>query len=136
MQRTIPFNESDQAPAGINLTPMLDAVFILLIFFIVSASFLKESGLDVNRPNTADRGDVDDQTILIEIEEDSGIWIDGRLIDPRALRPNIERLHAQRPEGSVVIRADKGSSNNALVQVMDAARLAGVYDIALAAEQG
>ena len=136
MQRTIPFNVSDEAPAGINLTPMLDVVFILLIFFIVSASFLKEYGLDVNRPNSSERGDVDDQTILIDIGEDSGIWIDGRLIDPRALRPNIERLHAQRPKGGVVIRADKGSSNNALVQVMDAARLAGVYEIALAADQG
>jgi biopolymer transport protein ExbD len=136
MQRPVALNDSAGPPSEINLTPMLDVVFILLIFFIIAASFLKESGLDVNRSNTSERPVDDDQTILVEIRADSGIWIDGRSIDPRAVRPNVERLHAQRPKGSVVIRADKASSNKALVQVMDAARQAGVFNIALAEDQG
>lgn len=116
----------------INLTPMLDVVFIMLIFFIVTASFLKESGIDINRPNTP-RVTVDEtETILVTIDWNSEILIDGRLIDPRAVRANVERLRAEKPEASVVIRADRRSLNDTLVQVMDASRQAGIYDIAVA----
>ncbi len=116
----------------INLTPMLDVVFIMLIFFIVTASFLKESGIDVNRPDTP-RATVDETgTILITINGNSEIMIDGRLIDPRAVRANVERLRAEKQEASVVIRADRRSLNDTLVRVMDASRQAGIYDIAVA----
>jgi biopolymer transport protein ExbD len=118
----------------INLTPMLDVTFIMLIFFIVTASFVKEAGIDVSRPPAATAERKERGNILVAITENDQIWIDRRQVDPRALRANIERLHAENPQGSVVIQADKGSKNGLLVQVMDAARLAGVTNVSLAAE--
>jgi biopolymer transport protein ExbD len=119
----------------INLTPMLDVVFIMLIFFIVTASFIKESGIDVNKPDASPRPQEAQSSILIAINENSEIWIDRRLIDPRALRAHIERLRSQNPDWPVVIQADERSFNDTLVQVMDAARQAGVYDISLATDE-
>ena len=117
----------------INLTPMLDVVFIMLIFFIVTASFVKEAGLDVNRPDAPiTESKPEDANILIAINANDEIWIDRRLIDPRAVRANIERLHAENPNGSVVIQPNKQSSNKMLVTIMDASRLAGVYSISIA----
>jgi biopolymer transport protein ExbD len=117
----------------INLTPMLDVVFIMLIFFIVTASFIKEAGIDVNRPDAPTSESIADANILIAISANDEIWMDRRLIDPRAVRPNIERMHAENPKGSVVIQADKKSTNELLVVVMDAARQAGVYNVPIAA---
>ncbi|MGI9224386.1 MAG: ExbD/TolR family protein [Woeseiaceae bacterium] len=120
----------------INLTPMLDVVFIMLIFFIVTASFIKEAGLDVNRPDApVQQTKPEDANILVSISANDEIWIDRRLIDPRAVRANIERLHAENPEGSVVIQASKKSTNKMLVWVMDASRQAGVYNISIADSQ-
>jgi biopolymer transport protein ExbD len=117
----------------INLTPMLDVVFIMLIFFIVTASFIKEAGLDVNRPDApVSTVQNEEENILISIRANDEVWIDRRLIDPKALRANIERLHAENPKGSVVVQANKESTNRMLVTVMDAARLAGVYNISIA----
>ena len=121
----------------INLTPMLDVVFIMLIFFIVTASFIKEAGLDVNRPDApVTESKPEDANILVAITANDEIWIDRRLIDPRAVRANIERLHAENPKGSVVIQPSKKSTNKILVIVMDAARQAGVYNISLADSSG
>ena len=117
----------------INLTPMLDVVFIMLIFFIVTASFIKEAGIDVNRPDAPTSESIADANILIAISPNDEIWIDRRLIDPRAVRANIERMHAENPKGSVVIQADMKSTNELLVVVMDAARQAGVYNVSIAA---
>jgi biopolymer transport protein ExbD len=117
----------------INLTPMLDVVFIMLIFFIVTASFIKEAGFDVNRPDAPTQQTTPEEAnILVRIDSNDDIWIDRRLIDPRAVRANIERLHAENPEGSVVIQASNASSNKMLVSVMDSARSAGVYNISIA----
>jgi len=117
----------------INLTPMLDVVFIMLIFFIVTASFIKEAGLDVNRPDApVTETKPEDANILVMITANDELWIDRRLIDPRAVRANIERLHAENPNGSVVIQANKSSTNKMLVTVMDSARQAGVYNISIA----
>ena len=125
---------SEPDDIGVDLTPMLDVVFIMLIFFIVTASFVKESGVDVNRPNavTAERNERGN--ILVAITADDQIWIDRRQVDPRAVRAHIERMHAENPQGAVVIQADENSKNGLLVQVMDAAKLAGVANISLAAE--
>lgn len=121
----------------INLTPMLDVVFIMLIFFIVTASFVKEAGIDVNRPDApVTEVQPEDANILIVIDANNDIFIDRRLIDPRAVRANIERLHAENPQGSVVIQANRRSSNQTLVTVMDASREAGVYSISLADSSG
>ena len=120
----------------INLTPMLDVVFIMLIFFIVTASFIKEAGIDVNRPDApVTETKPEDANILVVISATDEIWIDRRVIDPRAVRANIERLHAENPKGSVVIQANKKSTNKILVWVMDSSRSAGVYNISIA-DQG
>ena len=116
----------------INLTPMLDVVFIMLIFFIVTASFVREAGIDVNRPDAPmTESKPEDANILVRITATDEIWIDRRLVDPRAIRANIERMAAENPDGSVVILANNKSSNKTLVQVMDASRLAGVYSISI-----
>jgi len=117
----------------INMTPMLDIVFIMLIFFIVTATFAKESGIDVNKPGAVTAEKKERASILIAINEDNQVWIDNRNVDIRAVRANIERLRAENPEGGVVIQADKESKNEILVKVMDAARQAGVFDVSLAA---
>ena len=118
----------------VNLTPMLDVVFILLIFFIVTASFVKESGIDINRPAASTAVRKERGNILVAITPTGQIWIDRRQIDVRAVRANIERLHAENPQGAVVIQADRDSKNGLLVEVMDAAKLAGVENISIAAE--
>ena len=118
----------------INLTPMLDVVFITLIFFIVTASFLRESGLDTNRPDQDQPQVLQDEegAILVIIDETDDIWIDNRIIDPRAVRANIERLHAEDPERPVVVQTASTSRAETLVVVMDASRQANVYDISIA----
>ncbi|MCP5093754.1 MAG: biopolymer transporter ExbD [Gammaproteobacteria bacterium] len=123
----------DEDENEINLTPMLDVVFIMLIFFIVTASFIKEAGIDVNRPDApVTESTPEEANILVLINANDEIWIERRLIDPRAVRANIERLHAENPEGSVVIQANKKSTNKVLVWVMDSSRNAGVYNISIA----
>ncbi len=124
----------EQQESEVNLTPMLDVVFIMLIFFIVTASFVKEAGIDISRPPAATAERKERGNILVAITDTDQIWVDRRQVDPRALRANIERLHAENPQGSVVIQADIKSTNGLLVLVMDAARLAGVKSVALAAE--
>lgn len=119
---------------SVNLTPMLDVVFILLIFFIVTATFVRETGIDVNAPEANKPDTVENAAILVAITANNEIWIDRRIIDPRRVRANIERLSAGHPDGKVVIQADKTSHNMTLVQVMDAARQAGIYDITMAAD--
>ncbi len=136
MRRTDLSMGQDDEGDEINLTPMLDVVFIMLIFFIVTASFIKEAGIDVNRPDApVTETKPEDANILVVITATDEIWIDRRMIDPRAVRANIERLHAENPQGSVVIQANKKSTNKVLVWVMDSSRSAGVYNISIA-DQG
>ena len=116
----------------INMTPMLNIVFILLIFFIVTASFVKESGIDIQRPSAVTTESKEQASIVVAINEAGEIWIDKRAIDVRSVRANIERLRAENPQGSVVIQADENSKNGLLVQVMDAARQAGVENVSIA----
>lgn len=127
--------KSDAEETGIDLTPMLDVVFIMLIFFIVTTSFVKESGLDVNRPSASTTKKKERASILVAISNSGEIWIQKRRIDIRSVRANIERLHAESPEGTVVIQADKASETGVLVQVMDQIRLAGVESISVAASE-
>ena len=129
--RNLVASEPREADNEINLTPMLDVVFIMLIFFIVTASFIREVGIPVDRPG--DGGVVSEvDNILVTIDQDSRIWIGNRSIDPRAVRPNIERMIAENPGARVIVLPDQHSLNDTLVQVMNASREAGVYDIALA----
>ena len=125
----------DEDEAEINLTPMLDVVFIMLIFFIVTASFVKESGIDINRPDAATATVKERGNILVAITDSGQVWIDRRQVDIRSVRANIERMHAENPQGAVVIQADKNSKNGLLVQVMDAARQAKVFNVSIAANE-
>ncbi len=127
--------QQQEEESEINITPMLDVVFIMLIFFIVTATFIKEAGIDVNRPDAPTAVKQEKANILIAIGPNNDIWIDRRQVDIRSVRPNIERLHAENPQGSVVIQADKESKTDTLIQVMDASRQAGVYNVSIAANE-
>lgn len=122
------------AIAEINMTPLIDMVFILLIFFIVTTSFVKETGVDVSRPSAKTAVKKEHANILIAIKPNGEIWMDKRPVDRRAVRANVERMHAENPEGSVIILADKESKTGLLIEVMDQARLAGVANVSIAAE--
>jgi len=128
-------NLMDEEETQIDMTPMLDVVFILLIFFIVTASFVKESGIDVNRPEAATAVQKDRANILVAISDTGEVWINKRQVDVRAVQANIERLYAENPQGSVVIQADKKATTDVLIQVMDAARAAGVFDVSIATQE-
>ncbi|MDC9725805.1 MAG: biopolymer transporter ExbD [Gammaproteobacteria bacterium] len=123
------------AMAEVNMTPLIDMVFILLIFFIVTTSFVKETGVDVSRPSAKTAVKKEHANILIAIKPNGEIWMDKRLVDRRAVRANVERMHAENPEGSVIILADKESKTGLLIEVMDQARLAGVANVSIAAER-
>ena len=124
-----------QEETGLDLTPMLDIVFIMLIFFIVTTSFVKETGVEVNRPNASTAVRDERGNILIAITANDEIWIDKRRVDLRSVKANVERLKAENPEGSVIIQADKASKTGFLVETMDQVRLAGVQNVSIAAEQ-
>ncbi len=117
----------------INLTPMLDVVFIMLIFFIVTASFIKEAGIQVSRPDAPTADKQENAAILVAISSNDEIWIDRREVEPSNLRTHIERLHAENPKGALVIQADEESTNEMLVIVMEAAKQVGVANVAIAA---
>jgi biopolymer transport protein ExbD len=119
--------------AEINLTPMLDVVFIMLIFFIVTAVFVKEPGIQVDRPTAITAIVPDGAAIFIAVSSQNEIWIDGRSVDLAGLKPVIERLHSENPEGGVVIQADNESMNEFVLAAMDAAKESGISDVTLAA---
>ena len=117
----------------LDLTPLLDVVFILLIFFIVTATFIKEAGVEIDRPEAKTADQKDHAAVLVAIDADNSIWIDQRRVDVRAVRANIARLHAENPAGGVVIQADELASVKIFTVVLDAAREVVAHDkIALA----
>jgi biopolymer transport protein ExbD len=133
MARKHSFQEED---AEINMTPMLDIVFIMLIFFIVTTSFIKETGIDPERPEaetaiTQARGN-----ILIAISEVGQVWMEKRPVEITQVRALVENARAESPESSVVIIADEKSPTGILIQVMDQVRLGGVTNVSVAAEEG
>jgi biopolymer transport protein ExbD len=113
---------------------MLDIVFIMLIFFIVTASFIKESGIEVNRPSAATGEPNETAHIVVSIKGDGEIWIDKRRVDVRAVRANVLRLHVENPLGSVIIAADRETKTHVLVAVLDQIRQAGIPNPAIATE--
>lgn len=126
---------AERESAEIDMTSMMDVVFIMLIFFIVTTSFVKEAGIEVNRPAAASAERQERGNIMIAVSETGAIWIDQRQVDLRAVRANIERLRAENPEGAVVIQADEASRTGILVEVMDQVRQAGVQNVAIAASK-
>ena len=125
-----------QDGAEIDLTPMLDVVFIMLIFFIVVASFIKEAGVEVNRPDDNQPDNPEDSTsILVEVASDNQIWMENRRVDIRAVRANIQRLLAEDPEAPVTIKVEKGAEAGIVVDVADAARESGVAAVNWASDR-
>jgi biopolymer transport protein ExbD len=120
--------------AEINITPMLDIVFIMLIFFIVTTSFTKETGADIIKPRAAEAVELKNGTILIGVKPNDEIWMAKRQIEMREVRQMVERARAENPEGSVVIVADRGARIGTVTRVMDQLRLAGVEGVSISAE--
>jgi biopolymer transport protein ExbD len=123
----------EEEEATIDLTPMLDVVFIMLIFFIVTATFIKEAGIDVSRPFAPTSDDQADAAILVAISANDEIWIDRSMTEPSNVRSVLEKLHQENPKGSMVIQADENSTNEMLVVVMEAAKVAGIANVAISA---
>ena len=121
--------------AEINITPMLDIVFIMLIFFIVTTSFTKETGVAIIKPEAEQAEALQNGTILIGIRPNDDIWMAKRQVDLREIRQMVERAKAENPEGRVVIVADKGSRVGTVTRVMDQVKLAGVEGVAISAEK-
>ena len=128
-------HHSTSDEAEINITPMLDIVFIMLIFFIVTTSFTKETGAAIIKPEAEQAAALQNGTILIGIRPNDDIWMAKRQIELREVRQMVERAKSENPEGSVVIVADKGSRIGTVTQVMDQVRLAGVEGVAISAER-
>jgi len=124
-----------QDETELDMTPMLDIVFIMLIFFIVTTSFVKESGVSVSTPQAQTASQQENTNIFIAITAQGEVWIDRRPVDPRSVRAIVARLHADSPEGSVIIQSDELAATGILVDVMDQVRLAGVEGIAIAADK-
>ncbi len=120
--------------SDINLTPMLDVVFIMLIFFIVTATFIKQAGIDVLRPAAETSQQKPTVSVLVAIGEGGDIWIDKKKVDVNAVRAHIERLHSENPKGGLVIQADRESKYEVLKAVLSAARAAGMTDVAISTE--
>ena len=129
-------SEEMSAEADINITPLLDIVFIMLIFFVVTTSFVREAGIEVNRPTAQTAERKEHASILIAIAPNGEIWIDQRAVDIRSVRAAVERLRAENPEGTVVIQGDREAQIGLLVQVMDQVRKAGVSNVSIAAIPG
>ncbi len=120
--------------SDINLTPMLDVVFIMLIFFIVTATFIKQAGIDVSRPDALTAVKKPTVAVLVAINANGDIWIDKKRVDASAVRAHIERLHAENPKGGLVVQADKDSTTDKVLAVLAAARAAGMTEVAIATE--
>ena len=132
MRRFSP-NTCEEEENSIDLTPMLDVVFIMLIFFIVTSSFVKESGIEINRPSAKSAVHVKEGNILVGLKPNGEIWIDKRVVDLRAVRANVERLHAEMPKSSVVVQADHDAKSGELIELIDQIKLAGIASVSVSA---
>ncbi len=125
--------KAHQKQVELNIAPLIDMVFILLIFFLVTTSFVREAGVDINRPTAATAVTKDKTNVLIAITRENRIFMDGREIDIRTVRSNVERAAAENPEGGIVVVADKASNTGTAIQVMDQCRLSGARNVSIAA---
>ncbi|MUM77201.1 biopolymer transporter ExbD [Pseudodesulfovibrio sp. F-1] len=121
--------------SDINMTPLIDIVFILLIFFVVTTSFVREAGVEVQRPSAQSAETMEKANVILGLTAEGRIFVEGRPLDIRSVRAYMERFLAETPDGSVVIVADRDSSTGAAVQVLDQCRLAGVRNISIAARR-
>ncbi len=133
MRESIAEQLREEEDVEINLTPMLDVVFIMLIFFIVTAVFVKDPGVEITRPEAVTAFIPDKGSIFIAVTAANEIWVDKRSVGTDGVRAAIERLHTENPEGGVVIQADSASANEFVISVMDAAKDAGITNVTIAA---
>jgi biopolymer transport protein ExbD len=132
IHRKRPVSGGGDEESPINLTPMLDVVMIMLIFFIVAGSFVREVTVDVDRKQTSSATSSEpSDNITVQISANDEIWIKGRRVDARAVRANISRLRAETPKASVIIKAHNKSTVDILAKVIDGSREAGIYNVAL-----
>ncbi len=127
--------DSDSDSVTLNLTPLIDMVFILLIFFMVTSSFVKETGVKIKRPGAETAVHQEQTDILIAVTRKGLVWVDRKEINIRSLRSHLERLHAENPEGGVIIAADRQAPTGVVIRILDQARLAGIEQISIAAEK-
>ena len=120
--------------SDINLTPMLDVVFIMLIFFIVTATFIKQPGTDIVRPEADTKQPKQSVSVLVAVNASGEIWIDKKRVDAVAVAASIERLHAENPKGGLVIQADREATYEKLKAVLDAARSIGLTEVSISTE--
>jgi biopolymer transport protein ExbD len=136
MRRRRRASGADQEHTGIDLAPMLDFVVNLLIFFIITAVFVKEAGLEVNRPTSFEQPEEQDsESIQIQILENGEVWVDNRAVDVRAVRANVERMSAINPDSGVLILAQEQAPTGTLVEVVDQVHLGGIYNITFSTTQ-
>jgi biopolymer transport protein ExbD len=126
----------EEEEAAIDMTPMLDIVFIMLIFFIVTTVFVKEAGIEVNKPGATESIKPKNANIFIAVNERGDVWIDKHLVDVDAVRANLERLMAEQPSDVIIIQADKNAEHGVVVAVMDQIKAAGIDRISIATEGG
>ncbi len=128
-------NQQQEEELEINMTPMLDIVFIMLIFFIVTATFMKEAGVTVQKPEALTGDRQDQASIIVAVTDKDEVWVNKTVVDVKALRPLIEKLHAENPKGTVVIEADKDARAGLMIAVADAIQAAGVPKVAVSTEE-
>ncbi len=120
--------------SDINLTPMLDVVFIMLIFFIVTATFIKQAGIEILRPEALTATQKPTVSVLVAIGPTGDIWIDKKRVEASAVRAHIERIHAENPKGGLVVQSDRKAKSEKLLAVLEAARAAGITEVAIATD--
>lgn len=126
---------TEEEVGAIDLTPMLDVVFIMLIFFIVTATFIKEPGVEVNRPDAVTALIKENANILVAIDNDNNIWIDKNEVDPRQVENQLKVLLAENPKGALVIQADSEANVKTMAEVTEAARSAGILDVSVSTDK-
>ena len=134
MKQGLSKRKDDEEAGEIDLTPMLDVVFILLIFFIVTSVFVTEAGIDVSKPEASTVEDTSGDMILIAVGASGDIWIDGDQIDPRFIRSRFELRLADAPNSAVIIQGDENANNEQIMLILEAARDANINDVSISAE--
>ena len=134
MSRTNQRGARADEDSDINLTPMLDVVFIMLIFFIVTATFIKQAGIEITRPEALTATQKPTVSVLVAISPNGDIWIDKKRVDVGAVRAHIERIHAENPKGGLVVQSDRKAKSEKLLAVLEAARAAGITEVAIATD--
>jgi biopolymer transport protein ExbD len=134
MSRTNQRGARADEDSDINLTPMLDVVFIMLIFFIVTATFIKQAGIEILRPEALTATQKPTVSVLVAISPNGDIWIDKKRVDVGSVRAHIERIHAENPKGGLVVQSDRKAKTEKLLAVLEAARAAGITEVAIATD--